>query len=137
MLDHLSYNDRYRTVFSLQAKNGGLSFLLPGTRANEHERSFRICEPLQNHKAKSAEILKAEIRRKVRKVKQEQARAKTLAIKERINEKEAYFLDLASEKRASRWLSALPLKRYLVVLTRRYSKNEIALSFESDPIKVP
>ena len=85
MLDHLSYNDRYRTVFSLQAKNGGLSFLLPGTRANEHERSFL------NHKAKSAEILKAEIRRKVRKVKQEQARAKTLAIKERINEKEAYF----------------------------------------------
>ena len=51
MLNHPSYNDRHRKVFSLPLKEGGLRILLPEDRANEYERSFRICDPLQNHNA--------------------------------------------------------------------------------------
>ena len=44
-----------------------------------------------------------------REEKQEQARAKTFAVKDLINKKEAYSLDLAMEKGASCWLNALPI----------------------------
>ena len=57
MLNHPSYNDRYRKVFSLPLKDGCLiSILLPEDRANEYERSIRICEPLQNDNAIDAEF---------------------------------------------------------------------------------
>ena len=46
MLNHLSYSDRYRKVFSLPLKEGGLNILLPEDRANEYERPIRVCEPL-------------------------------------------------------------------------------------------
>ena len=74
MLNHPSYNDRYRKVFSLPLKEGGLSILLPGDRANEYERSIQICEPLQNHNAIDVSSGKnpSENQKKI----QEQARAK-------------------------------------------------------------
>ena len=56
MLNHPSYNDRYRKVFSLPVKEDGLSILLREDRADEYERSIRVCEPLQNHKAIDAEF---------------------------------------------------------------------------------
>ena len=56
MLNHPFYNDRYRKVFSLPLKEGGLSIFLPEDRANEYEWSIRICEPLQNHNAIVAEF---------------------------------------------------------------------------------
>ena len=70
-------------------KKGGLSILLPEERANEYERSIRICEPLQNHNAIDAEFHQEKIFQKIRKEKQEQARAKKLAIKDLVNDKEA------------------------------------------------
>ena len=86
--------------------------------ANEYERSIRICEPLQNHNAIDAEFPQEKILQKIRKEIQEQARAKKLAIKDLINDKETYSLDLAMEKGASCWLNALPLKRYDFDLTK-------------------
>ena len=56
MLNHPSYNHKYRKVFSLPLKEGGLSILVSEDRANEYERSIRICEPLQNHNAIDAEF---------------------------------------------------------------------------------
>ena len=67
MLNHTSYNDRYRKVFSLPLKEGGLSTLLPEDRANENERFIRFCDPLQNHNAVDAEFYQKEILRKIRK----------------------------------------------------------------------
>ena len=99
MLNHPSYTDRYRKVFSLPLKKGGLSILPPEDRANEYELSIRICEPFQNHKAIDVEFHQSF--RNSEKKKQEQARAKNLAIKDLINDKEAYSLDLAMEKGAS------------------------------------
>ena len=80
--------------FSLPLKEGGLSILLPEDRANEYERSIRNCEPLQNDNA-DAEFHQEKILQKIRKEKQEQARAKKLAIKDLINDKEACSLEWA------------------------------------------
>ena len=66
MLNHPSYNDRYRKVFSLPLKEGGVSILLHEDRANEYERSIRICEPLQNHSAIDAEFHQEKILPKIR-----------------------------------------------------------------------
>ena len=127
MLNHPSYSDRYRKVFSLPLKEGGLNILLPEDRANEYERSIRVCEPLQNQNAIDAEFYQEKILQKIRKEKQEQAIAKKLAIKDLINDKEAYSLDLAMEKGASCWLNALPLKRYHFDLTKGEFRDGIAL----------
>ena len=72
-----------------------------------------------------------------RKEKQEQAIAKKLAIKDLINDKEAYSLDLAMEKGASCWLNALPLKRYHFDLTKGEFRDGIALRYGRDPVKLP
>ena len=61
MLNHPSYSDRYRKVFSLPLKEGGLNILLPEDRANEYERSIRVCEPLQNQNAIDAEFYQEKI----------------------------------------------------------------------------
>ena len=137
MLNHPSYSDRYRKVFSLPLKEGGLNILLPEDRANEYERSIRVCEPLQNQNAIEAEFYQEKILQKIRKEKQEQAIAKKLAIKDLINDKEAYSLDLAMEKGASCWLNALPLKRYHFDLTKGEFRDGIALRYGWDPVKLP
>ena len=137
MLNHPSYSDRYRKVFSLPLKEGGLNILLPEDRANEYERSIRVCEPLQNQNAIDAEFYQEKILQKIRKEKQEQAIAKKLAIKDLINDKEAYSLDLAMEKGASCWLNALPLKRYHFDLTKGEFRDGIALRYGWDPVKLP
>ena len=137
ILNRPSYNDRYRKVFSLPLKEGGLSILLPEDRANKYERSIRIYEPLQNHNAIDAEFHQEKILQKIRKEEQEQARAKKLAIKDLINDKEAYSLDLAMEKGASCWLNALPLKRYHFDLTKGEFRDGIALRYGWDPVKLP
>ena len=127
MLNHQSYNDRYWKVFSLPLKEGGQSILLPEDRANKYERSIRICEPLQNQNAIDAELHQEKILQKIRKEKQEQARAKNLAIKDLINDKDAFSLDLAMEKGASCWLNALPLKRHHFDLHKGEFRDGIAL----------
>ena len=118
---------RYRKVFSLPLKEGGLSTLLPEDRANEYERFIRFGDPLQNHNAVDAEFHQEEILRKIRKEKQEQTRAKKLAMKDLINDKEAYSLDLAMGKGASRWLNTLPLNRYHFDLTKGAFRDRITL----------
>ena len=129
MLIHPSYNDRYRKVFRLPVKEGELIILLPEDRANEYERSIRICEPLRNYNAIDAEFHQEKILQKTRKEKQERARAKTLAIKDPIIEQEAYSLDLAMEKGVSCWLNALPLKRYHFDLTKGEFRDGVAFRY--------
>ena len=58
--------------------------------------------------------------------KQEQARAKTLALKDLINEKDARSLELAMEKGASFWLNALQLRRCHFDLTKGDFREGIA-----------
>ena len=100
-LNHPSYNDRYRMVFSLPLKEGGISILLPEDRTNKYERSIRNCEPLQNHNAIDAEFHQEQILQKMRTEKQDQARMKKLAVKDLINNRESYSLDLAMENGVS------------------------------------
>ena len=93
MLNLPSYNNRYRKVFSLPVNEGGLSFVLPEDMSNEYERSIRICEPLQNHNAIDAKLYQEKVLQKIRQRKQEQARAKELAINDLNKDKEVYSLE--------------------------------------------
>ena len=136
MLNLASNNNRYRKVFSLSVYEGGLSILLPEEMANEYERSIQICEPLQNHNAIDAEFHQEKVLQKIRKRKEEQARAKKLAIKDLINDKEAYSLDLSMEKRTSCLLNALPLKIYHFDLTKGDFRDGISLRYGWEPVKL-
>ena len=62
---------------------------------------------------------------------------KKLAIKDLINDKEAYSLDLAMKKAASCWLNAISAKRYRFGLTKGEFRNGIALIYRWNPVKLP
>ena len=64
ILNHPSYNDKYRKVFPIPVKDGGLSILLHADKANKYEIFIRICEPLQNHSSIDAEFHRAKFFRK-------------------------------------------------------------------------
>ena len=82
-------------------------------------------------------IRKKSFRKSEKKNRKEQARAKKLAIKNLINDKEAYSPDLAIEKGASCWLNTLPLNRYHYDLTKGEFRDGTALRYGWDPIKLP
>ena len=47
IVNHPTYNDKYRKIFSLPVREGGLSILLPEDRAHEYERSLKINQPFE------------------------------------------------------------------------------------------
>ena len=51
--------------------------------------------------------------------------------------KKASSLDLAMEKEGSCWLNAPPMKRYHFNLTKGEFREEIALRYGWDPVKLP
>ena len=59
MLNHSSYNDKFRKVFSVSIKNGGLGSLLPEDRAEKWGTFVRLCSvSLQNYSVVDTEFYK-------------------------------------------------------------------------------
>ena len=48
IVNHPTYNDKYRKIFSLFVREGGLSILLPEEMAHEYERSLKITQPFES-----------------------------------------------------------------------------------------
>ena len=55
----------------------------------------------------------------------------------KLNKNEILSLDLASERGASSWLTAMPMKRYQFDLTKSEFRDGIALQYGWDPVKLP
>ena len=58
-------------------------------------------------------------------------------MKSELNKNEIYSLDLASEKGASGWLNAMPLKRYHFDLTKSEFRDGSALRCGWEPVTMP
>ena len=138
LVSHPTYNEKYRKIFSLPVREGGLSILLHEDKANEYERSLKITKPFENmndHTDIDAEQM--QIAKNIKREKAEISKSKQNEIDALLTEDEMYAIKLATEKGASCWLNALPLKKYHFDLTKSEFRDGIALRYGWEPVKLP
>ena len=138
LVSNPTYNEKYRKIFSLPVREGGLSILLPEDRAHEYERSLKITKPFENmndHTDIDAEQM--QIAKNIKREKTEISKSKENEIDALLTEDEKYAIKLAKEKCASCWLNALPLKKYHFDLTKSEFRDGIALRYGWEPVKLP
>ena len=97
-----------------------------------HERSVQFSSPLPE-----AELREQQILQEIRKEKELAIKSKKTKINSELNKNDICSLDLASEKGASSWLTAMPLKRCHFDLTKSEFRDGISLRYDWDPVKMP
>ena len=137
LVNHNSYNDKFRDIFALPVREGGLNILQPEDRVDDYTRSKLLSDPLAMNETMNAEVEQERFMQKIRKDKQSYIKIKKANMKKNIDDNTAYALDLAMEKGASCWLNALPLKKYNFDLTKSEFRDGIALRYGWDPVKMP
>ena len=138
LVSHPTYNEKYRKIFSLPVRKGGLSILLPEDRAHEYERSLKITKPFENmHDHTDIDAEQMQIAKNIKREKIEMSKSKENEIDALLTKDEKYAIKLAKEKGASCWLNALPLKKYHFDLTKSEFRDGIALRYGWEPVKLP
>ena len=107
-----------RLLLSLPARNGGLNISLLDENIIKLRLSKSLGDCLANADPMTAENSQHRIKRVIREEKKEVLTERIDKLKQGATEEELYAVQLASEKGASNWLKALPLKRYGFSLTK-------------------
>ena len=131
-----NYDETYRDIFSLPVRKSGLNIIRPEDRILEYERSKTISEPLSLGDVSNIESEQLKRVEKIRKDKSVKMIEKKSSIKNCMNANKMYAIDLASEKGASRWLNAMPLKKYNFNLSKSEFQDGIALRYGCEPPKL-
>ena len=131
-----NYDETYRDIFSLPVREGGLNIIRPEDRILEYERSKTISEPLSLGDVSNIESKQLKRVEKIRKDKSVKMIEKKCSIKNCLNANKMYAIDLASEKGASCWLNAMPLKKYNFNLSKSEFRDGIALRYGWEPPKL-
>ena len=84
-----------------------------------------------------AELKRQQFIQEIKKEKKLAIKSKKSRMKSKLNENEILSLGLASEKVASSWLNAMPLKRFHFELTKSEFLDGITLPCDWDPVKMP
>ena len=127
---------RKRAMFSLPARLGGLGFLDPMSMSDiEYECSLAATTQLTNAiftQQRTLDIDRVALSETLKSVtdKKNSIHKQSLTqIKEESSEATIRILDLASEKGASSWLTALPLKRFGFLLNKQEFHDAICLRY--------
>ena len=131
-----NYDETYRDIFSLPVREDGLNIIRPEDRILEYERSKTISEPLSLGDVSNLESEQLKRVEKIRKDKSVKLIEKRSSIKNCLNANKMYANDLASEKEASCWLNAMPLKKYNFNLSKSEFRDGIALRYGWEPPKL-
>ena len=107
-----------RILLSLTVRNGDLNISLPDENIIKLRLSKSLGDCLSNADPMTAENSQQRIKRVIREEKKEVLTERKDKLKQGATEEELYAVQLASEKGASNWLKALPLKRYGFSLTK-------------------
>ena len=126
-----------REVFSLPVRDGGLNIMLPTDREEEFQRSKAVSVCLENPDPLDCELSQQQMLNQFKKDKSDNLKHKKVFIRLKLTDEELYSLDLASEKGASCWLNALPIKRYNFNLTKSEFRDGIALRYGWEPRHLP
>ena len=128
-----NYDETYRDIFSLPVREGGLNIIRPEDRILEYERSKTISEPLSLGDVSNIESEQLKRVEKIRKDRSVKMIEKKFSIKNCLSANKMYAIDLASEKGASCWLNAMPLKKYNFNLSKSEFRDGIALRYGWEP----
>ena len=126
-----------RRIFSLPTKNGGLNIQLPEDHEHDLEWSHKMTACLDSDDIPVAEQSQAEILQQIRKQKSEIINCRISELKDKLTHDELYALELASEKGASSWLNALPIKRLGFSVTKSEFRDGLTLRYGWEPQNVP
>ena len=132
-------------LFALPVRLGGLALVNPAQHAaSEFTASVKITEPLTNvilHQGTdySYEVVEAQLAAKAdiskqRKTHQSEA---ALQLRESLSTPLQRVMDLAQEKGASTWLTALPIEEYGFSLHKGAFLDAVALRYGWEPSKTP
>ena len=126
-------HSKIQRYFFVAVREGGLNILKPEDRLKEYERSVQLSSPL------SLSLPEAELKQQqiIKKEKELAIKSKKTIIKSQLNKNEIRSPDLASEKGASSWLKAMPLKRYHFGLTKSEFRDGVSLRYGWDPVNMP
>ena len=130
-------NNVEREIFSLPVRFGGMNILNPMERADQEFRaSVYITEDLsaiiKNQETNLDNYNEEEIIKKTKQAKQQkdqELKVKYDNLIERLGEKEKRMVELAQEKGASAWLSAVPMKALGYVLNKQEFRDSICLRY--------
>ena len=100
LLKNPAYNPKYRNIFSLPIREGGLNILISNDRLNEYERSIQLSR-LLSLSPPDAELKQQEIKHEIKKEKGLAIKSKKTRIKSKLDTNEIRSLDLARKKGAS------------------------------------
>ena len=135
-----------RDILALPIRLGGLGLVNPTSLAEtEYARSKHITEPLtamimgqaSEFEARAAFAQVMQRRKLVRAEKGREISAAASALKSSLEEDLQRSLDLAAEKGASSWLSAIPLKRHGFCLHKTAFRDGICLRYGWQPKSLP
>ena len=130
-------NNIEREIFSLPVRYGGMNILNPMERADQEFRaSVYITEDLsgiiKNQENNLDNYNEEEVIKKTKQAKlqkEQELKEKYDNLVDRLGEKERRMLELAQEKGASAWLSALPMKTLGYVLNKQEFRDSICLRY--------
>ena len=118
-----------RSLFSLLLSKGGLNILSPDDRRNDLQWSKDVTSHLDEEDLTTAEAKQHSTVNMIKKQKQEIQKTMLEEVKCNLNDEQRHAVTLVSEKGASSWLAALPLKRYDFTLTKSEFRDGLALRY--------
>ena len=130
-------SDEMRAIFSLPARNGGLSIFVPTVECSvEYEYSLKMTAQLKEAIFNQDEIFdydeekQNDTKREVQALKTARFSEKLAVIKSNCTSAMARLIDLASEKGASGWLTSLPLAMYGFHLNKLQFQDALCMRYD-------
>ena len=129
-------SDNERSLFSLPIKHGGLDIRTPEDLSNDYNWSQKRSSHLEQNEPLLAELEQQRFLDDIKILKRKIVEQKFKSISD-LDDKQKYALERASEKGASCWLNALPMKCYRFNLTKSEFRDGLALRYSWEPKNIP
>ena len=111
--------------------------MTPDDRTNDLTWSKEVSQHLSDEDASNVEYKQQKSIKSIKKQKTEILKSKIDSLQMTLEANQQYSMALASEKGASSWLTALPLKRYGFDLTKTEFRDGLSLRYGLQPKNLP
>ncbi len=110
LLNRDAPDEKLRQVLSLSVKRGGLALNLPDDYDQNYQHSLLLSQPLDSAEQDIAALQQHQIKKDINKARSAREAEKISSLTHNLDDEEKHTLNLVTEKGASAWLNALPLK---------------------------
>ncbi len=134
---HEPPDDNLREVYALPLRLGGLNILNPSTLTDDYTDSIELSKPLSHGNPLQAELIQERKQHDMKNAKIRKNKDTLEKLKKDLDQQTSYSLSLSSEKGASNWLNAMPLKKYNFCLTKSEFRDGLDLRYGRELKKTP